>query len=483
MHILAIDQGTTGTTAILYNKQGQITAKAYREFTQIYPQPGWVEHDAEEIWQTVVATVTEVVQTNPVKIAGIGITNQRETTVLWDRNSGKPVHNAIVWQCRRTAEICEKLQVQAPVFRAKSGLPLDAYFSGTKVKWLLENTEAIDQKNVLFGTIDSWLIWKLTGGKMHATDFTNASRTLLYNIHDKKWDEQLCSLLNIPFAILPSVKKSIDNYGEVTTIPQIAGLPICGVAGDQQAALFGQACFSPGQLKNTYGTGCFIMMNTGKTAVSSNKGLLTTLAVDDTGEPCYALEGSVFIAGAAIQWLRDELKILAHASDSEAAALAVENNGGVYLVPAFVGLGAPHWNMQARGTIVGLTRGANRNHLIRAALESMAYQTNDVLHLIELESKMNTPELAVDGGACANNFLMQFQADICDKSIARPVVIESTSLGAAYLAGLYTGVWRNTAELADLKTIERRFSPAMSGNERQKLLSGWHKALRQTMAQ
>ena len=367
MHVLAIDQGTTGTTTMLFDAKGQIAAQAYREFRQIYPQPGWVEHDAEEIWQTVVETVTEVCAGNSGKIAAIGITNQRETTVLWDKITGKPLHNAIVWQCRRTAEMCESLQNHAPLFQQKTGRPLDAYFSGTKVKWLLDNIDNHQPENVLFGTIDSWLIWKLTAGKVHATDFTNASRTLLFNIHQKRWDAALCRLLDVPAEILPQVKKSCDDYGRAETIPAIKNVPIGGVAGDQQAALFGQSCLAPGQMKNTYGTGCFIMMNTGKKAVTSANGLLTTLAVDGSGEPCYALEGSIFIAGAAIQWLRDELCIIENAADSEAAARAVEDNGGVYIVPAFVGMGAPPCNSQARGTSTGLTRGPNRTQHIRAA--------------------------------------------------------------------------------------------------------------------
>ncbi|KAA3610927.1 MAG: glycerol kinase [Calditrichaeota bacterium] len=481
MHILAIDQGTTGTTTILFDEKGQITGQAYREFPQIYPQPGWVEHNPEEIWQTVQATVAELLSQYPVKIVAVGITNQRETTVLWDRRTGKPIHNAIVWQCRRTADFCESLQNQAPLFRQKTGLPLDAYFSGTKIKWLLENVQNCDRENILFGTIDSWLIWKLTNGKVHATDFTNASRTLLFNIHEKKWDEELCDLLDVPLSILPQVKKSAADFGMIQAFPELKNTPIYGVAGDQQTALFGQACFNPGQIKNTYGTGCFIMMNTGNSPITSTNGLITTLAVDGNGEPCYALEGAVFIAGAAIQWLRDELQILKNAADSEAAAMAVENNGGVYLVPAFVGLGAPHWNSQARGTLVGLTRGTNRNHIIRAALEAMAYQTNDVLELIELESGIKTTELAVDGGACSNNFLMQFQADICKKTIVRPRVTESTALGAAYLAGLQSGVWENTAELTELRTIERRFIPEMGKNERTQLVNGWQKAVRQAV--
>ena len=368
MYILAIDQGTTGTTTVLYNQEGEIVDKAYREFRQIYPRPGWVEHDPLEIWQTVVDSVQELKSRNKEKIVAIGITNQRETTIGWDKKTGQPIHNAIVWQCRRTADICEKLNPKEELFRNKTGLPVDAYFSGTKIKWLLENAKDYKVDNLLFGNIDTWLIRKLTNGKVHATDYTNASRTLIFNIIEKKWDAELCQLLNIPPSILPQVKKSIDDYGVVESIPEIADVPIFGDAGDQQAALFGQACFEEGQSKNTYGTGCFLLMNAGSNAIFSKKGLVTTLAVNGKGNPCYALEGSVFIAGAAIQWLRDELKIIDNSAESEKAALSVEDNGGVYMVPAFVGLGAPHWDMQARGVIVGLTRGANRNHIIRAAL-------------------------------------------------------------------------------------------------------------------
>lgn len=481
MNILAIDQGTTGTRSVLFNEQGQIVDKADRALTQIYPKPGWVEHDPLEIWQTVVATVQELCSRNKEKLAAIGITNQRETTVIWDKKTGQPIHNAIVWQCRRTAEMCEQLKPKAELFRRKTGLPVDAYFSGTKIKWLLDHVKGCDLKNLLFGNIDTWLIWKLTNGKVHATDYTNASRTMIFNIVEKKWDEELCRLLNIPTSILPKVKKSVDDYGAVESIPEVAGVPIYGDAGDQQAALFGQACFEAGQMKNTYGTGCFLLMNTGSKAIFSKKGLVTTLAVDGAGEPCYALEGSVFIAGAAIQWLRDELKILPKSGDSEAAALAVPDNGGVYLVPAFVGLGAPHWNMQARGVIVGLTRGSNRNHLIRAALEAMAYQTYDVLATMEAETGIPVVKLAVDGGAVTNNFLMQFQADILNRPVIRPLIIESTSLGAAYLAGLKAGVWHNSQELVHLKSIEREFIPAMEELKREELLKGWQKALRQAM--
>jgi len=481
MYILAIDQGTTGTTTVLYNQDGKIVDKAYREFKQIYPKPGWVEHDPLEIWGTVVDSVQQLKSRNKEKISAIGITNQRETTIIWDKKTGQPIHNAIVWQCRRTADICEKLKPKEELFRSKTGLPVDAYFSGTKIKWLLENVKGYQKENLLFGTVDTWLIWKLTGGKVYATDYTNASRTLIFNIVEKKWDDELCQLLNIPSSILPDVKKSVDDYGVVESIPEIAGVPIYGDAGDQQAALFGQACFEDGQIKNTYGTGCFLLMNTGQEAIFSKKGLVTTLAVDGKGNPCYALEGSVFIAGAAIQWLRDELKIIDKSSDSEKAALSVEDNGGVYMVPAFVGLGAPHWNMQARGVIVGLTRGANRNHIIRAALESMAYQTYDVLSTMEDETGIKADKLAVDGGAVQNDFLMQFQADIIDKPVVRPRVTESTSLGAAFLAGLKAGVWKNSSELSKLKSIEREFIPSMADQKRGELLSGWKKVLRQAM--
>ena len=481
MYILSIDQGTTGTTTILYDRNGKIAAKAYKEFTQIYPEPGWVEHDPMEIWQTVVDTVGELCSQYAGKIAAIGITNQRETTVVWDKKTGAPIYNAIVWQCRRTAEYCEEIREHEALFKSKTGLPIDAYFSGTKIKWLLNNVKNYDIENLAFGTIDTWLIWKLTGGRVHATDYTNASRTIVFNIREKKWDQELCEILGVPISILPEVKKSVADYGSVESIPEIKDVPIFGVAGDQQAALFGQACFNEGQIKNTYGTGCFVMLNTGLKAVESNKGLLTTLAVNSNGEPCYALEGSIFIAGAAIQWLRDELKIIEKVSDSEEAALSVENNNGVYMVPAFVGLGAPHWDMQARGVLVGLTRGANRNHIIRSALESIAYQTHDVLSIMEEEAGIKINKLAVDGGGVANNFLMQFQADIIKKSVLRPAITESTSLGAAYLAGLKAGIWKDCDQLSRLKAYEREFMPAMDEKKRKELLQGWHKALRQAM--
>lgn len=480
MHILAIDQGTTGTTTVLVDRKGRVARKAYREFRQIYPKPGWVEHDPMEIWQTVVDTVNELAKGGKLDVAAVGITNQRETTVLWERSTGRPVHNAIVWQCRRTADLCEQLAPHAHVFKERTGLPLDAYFSGTKIRWLLENVDVPDPGDLVFGTIDTWLIWKLTGGKVHATDYTNASRTLIYNIADRKWDAALCAHLHVPENILPDVRRSAADYGTVTTIDALDGLPIAGVAGDQQAALFGQACFESGDIKNTYGTGCFLMMNTGDRPVASSNGLLTTLAADGTGAPCYALEGAVFIAGAAIQWLRDELRLIDSAADSEAAARAVDDNGGVYLVPAFVGLGAPHWNMNARGTIVGLTRGANRNHIVRAALEAMAYQTHDVLEAMEQDTGLVSDHVVVDGGAVANDFLLQFQSDVINKTIRRPHQIESTALGAAYLAGLQSGFWSSAADLSALKSYEREFAPSMAESEREALLAGWRRAIRQT---
>jgi len=480
-YVLAIDQGTTGTYAVLYNQQGRIAAKAYRAITQIYPQPGWVEHDPIEIWHTVEAVVKELCSHCQAKIAAVGITNQRETTVVWNRKSGIPVCNAIVWQCRRTTGECEELKSHEALFRKKTGLPVDAYFSGTKLAWILNNYPSLAAEDLLFGTIDTWLIWKLTDGKVHATDYTNASRTLIFNITEKKWDLELCNLLDIPEALLPEVKSSIDDFGRVNSLPGLKGVPIFGVAGDQQAALFGQACFSSGDVKNTYGTGCFLLLNTGEKAIFSEKGLVTTLAVNGRGHPCFALEGSIFIGGAAIQWLRDELGLLEESSDSEAAALAVEGNAGVYLVPAFVGLGAPYWDMDARGIITGLTRGVNRNHIIRASLEAMVYQTYDVLKAMEEESGFCIKTLAVDGGAAANDFLMQFQADILESPVTRPKNIESTSLGVAYMAGLKTGFWKDSKELEGIRSIEKEFNPAMSEDTRNSLLAGWRKALRQAL--
>ncbi len=478
MRVLAIDQGTTGTTTALFGADGAQIAKSYRELPQYYPQPGWVEHDAGEIWQTVVDTVQELLAAHPGPVASVGITNQRETTILWDRETGEPVHRAIVWQCRRTKELCESLAPHADFFRERTGLPLDAYFSGTKIRWLLDRVD-VDPSRLAFGTVDSWLIWKLTGGAVHATDPTNASRTLLYDIRDLAWSRELAEKLGVPLSLMPEVRPSISNFGTVTSIPALNGVSIRGVAGDQQAALFGQACFDAGSMKNTYGTGCFALLNTGPTIVASKNGLLTTVAVAGDGSPCWALEGAVFIAGAAIQWLRDELGLLDDAAQSEAAARAVPDNAGVYLVPAFVGLGAPHWDMDARGTLVGLTRGANRNHVIRAALEAMAYQTRDVLEIMAAESGVHPEQLAVDGGAAANDFLLQFQADILDLPVARPSVLESTALGAAYLAGLGAGVWSGPEALTSLRRIETRFEPTLSAEARRPLLEGWERALRQ----
>ena len=480
--VLAVDQGTTGTTTVLVDRAGRIVARAYREFRQFYPKPGWVEHDALEIWRTVADTMREVAAAATEPIVAVGITNQRETAILWDRETGEPLHHAIVWQCRRTAPRCDELAPHGDAVRAKTGLPIDAYFSATKIRWLLDHLDAPDLARVAFGTVDTWLVGKLTGGRVHATDCTNAARTLLFDIHEMAWSDTLCELFGVPPSILPGVKRSIDDFGRVTGVPGLEGVPITGVAGDQQAALFGQTCFAPGEMKNTYGTGCFPMRNTGTKAVASEHGLLTTVAVGPSGEPCYALEGPVFIGGAAIQWLRDEMKLLERAGDSEAAARAVEDNGGVYLVPAFVGLGAPHWDMDARGALVGLTRGSSREHVIRAALESMAYQSHDVIEVMEREAGSRTEALWVDGGATANNFLLQFQADISNKRVLRPEIIESTSVGAAYLAGLGVGFWRDADELRSLKRTEREFAPSMDQETRSRHLSGWRHALRQARA-
>jgi len=483
-YILAIDQGTTGTISVLIDHSARIRAGAYREITQFYPHPGWVEHDPSQIWESVRDTVAELTSAADGRIRAVGITNQRETTVVWRRSTGEPVGNAIVWQCRRTADMCRDLKPHEELFLSRTGLPVDAYFSGTKVRWLLDHCDPpIEHEDLCFGTIDSWLIWKLTGGAKHVTDFTNASRTLLFNIRDKRWDPELCGLLGVPECILPEVLRSIDSFGTAKALPGIEGVPILGVAGDQQAALFGQACFDPGSAKNTYGTGCFLLMNTGQDLVQSHKGLLTTLAVDGGGEPCYALEGAVFIGGAALQWLRDEIGILAASRTSETAARSVADNAGVYMVPAFVGLGAPHWDMQARGIITGLTRGAGRDHIIRAALESMAFQTRDVFEVMVEEAGAGVSQLSVDGGAAANDFLMQFQADILGLPVARPAVIESTSLGAAFLAGLNCGFWRDAEELRRTRSLERLFTPDMDADTRESLLAGWAKALRQAMAE
>lgn len=486
-YILAFDQGTTSSRAILFDKEGRIVKTAQKEFTQIYPKAGWVEHDAMEIWGTQSGVAREVLETagvSPQDIAAIGITNQRETTVVWDKETGKPIYNAIVWQCRRTASICDDLKARGleQYIRENTGLVVDAYFSGTKVKWILDNVEGAREKaergELLFGNIDTWLVWNLTRGKVHVTDYSNASRTLLYNIKELKWDEKILAELGIPASMLPQVRPSSEVYGHTdeNTFGG-ANIPIAGIAGDQQAALFGQACFSEGMAKNTYGTGCFMLMNTGERMVPSHNGLLTTIAWGIDGKVEYALEGSIFIAGASIQWLRDELKLINDAADSEYYATKVEDTNGVYVVPAFAGLGAPYWDMYARGTIVGLTRGANKNHLIRATLESIAYQTRDVLDAMQEDSGIKLATLKVDGGATKNNFLMQFQSDILGTDVDRPQVTETTALGAAYLAGLAVGFWQNKEEIATNWAVERKFENAISHDKRTELYSGWQKAI------
>lgn len=485
--MLALDQGTTSSRSIVFDHDGRIHALAQQEFKQHYPQPGWVEHDPEEIWNTQLATAREALQKAKLTahdIAAIGITNQRETTVLWDRQTGKPVHNAIVWQDRRTAPICEELRKSfgADKISQRTGLVPDPYFSGTKIKWLLDNVPNLRQRaqqgDIVFGTIDSWLLWKLTGGKAHATDCSNASRTLLFNIHKLEWDRDLLAVLDIPAALLPQVRASSGIFG--MTAPELFGaeIPLAGMAGDQQAALFGQTCFKPGTLKNTYGTGCFMLMQTGEKIFHSKNGLLTTIAwqIGDN-KVQYALEGAVFIAGAVVQWLRDELKLISASAEIESLAAAVQDNGGVYLVPAFVGLGSPHWDAEARGAIVGLTRGANRYHLARAALESIAFQSRDLAEAMREDSSTAITELRVDGGAVVNNLLMQFQADILDTTVIRPAVTETTALGAAYLAGLAVGYWSNLADIADHWQVEMRFAPQMASAEREHLYKNWQKAV------
>jgi glycerol kinase len=489
-YVMALDQGTTSSRAIIFDENGSIVSVANKEFTQIYPKPGWVEHDPMEIWGTQIGVAKEVLEKagiSPEDIAAIGITNQRETTIVWDKNTGKPVYNAIVWQCRRTAPICDDLKNKglAETIRKKTGLVVDAYFSGTKVKWILDNVEGVREKaekgEVIFGNVDTWLIWNLTGGKVHVTDYSNASRTMLFNIHKLEWDEDILKELNIPKAMLPEPKPSSHIYGKTSKEVFGAEVPIAGDAGDQQAALFGQACYSAGMAKNTYGTGCFMLMNTGEKAVESKSGLLTTIAWGVDGKVEYALEGSIFIAGAVVQWLRDELRIIDNSAQSEEYATKVDDNNGVYLVPAFVGLGAPYWDMYARGTIVGLTRGAKREHIIRAALESITYQTRDVLEAMQKDSGITLTNLKVDGGAVANNFLMQFQSDILGVPVSRPKVIETTALGAAYLAGLATGYWGSREEIAAKWQIDRVFKPDMDEGKRNSLYSGWKKAVKRAM--
>lgn len=489
-YIMALDQGTTSSRAIIFDEKGLIKGVTNREFTQIYPKPGWVEHDAMEIWGSQIGVAKEVLLKCGLSvndIAAIGITNQRETTVVWDKNTGKPVYNAIVWQCRRTAQICDDLKARGLTekIREKTGLVVDAYFSGTKVKWILDNVEGAREKaekgELLFGNIDTWLIWNLTGGKVHVTDYSNASRTMLFNIHKLDWDDELLKELNIPRAMLPKAMPSSHIYGYTTTEVFGGEIPIAGVAGDQQAALFGQACYTPGMAKNTYGTGCFMLMNTGEKAVESKSGLLTTIAWGADGKVEYALEGSIFIAGAVIQWLRDELRVLDNAAQSEELATKVEDNNGVYLVPAFVGLGAPYWDMYARGAILGLTRGAKREHIVRAALESICYQTRDVLEAMQKDSGITLKSLKVDGGAVANNFLMQFQSDILGVPVDRPKVTETTALGAAYLAGLAVGYWKDKNDIAAKWQIDRTFKPQMDIDTRERLYKGWKKAVKRSM--
>ncbi len=486
-YIMALDQGTTSSRCILFDKAGNICASEQKEFRQIFPKPGWVEHDAMEIWFTTLEVSRAAMQKLGVKaddIAAIGITNQRETTVIWDKETGEPIYNAIVWQCRRTSDIIDSLVKagKSDIIRSKTGLVPDAYFSGSKIKWLLDNVPGARKRaeagQLLFGTIDTWLIWKLTGGKVHVTDYTNASRTMLFNIHDLCWDKELLELLDIPESLLPEVKPSSHVYG-ISEFELYGGeIPIAGAAGDQQCALFGQCCFEPGQMKNTYGTGCFLLMNTGAEPVESKNGLITTIAASCGDKVEYALEGSIFIAGAAIQWLRDELNVLATASESESFARRVQDTAGAYVVPAFTGLGAPYWNQRARGVITGITRGFSRAHLIRATLESLAFQTYDIARAMENDAGIRISELKVDGGACANDFLMQFQSDLIGCEVYRPRCIETTALGAAYLAGLAVGYWESMEDIRNNWAIDKKFIPSMPEEKRVKLLKGWHKAVK-----
>ncbi|ACQ69816.1 glycerol kinase GlpK [Exiguobacterium profundum] len=491
-YILALDQGTTSSRAIIFDHDGKIVTVAQREFKQYFPKPGWVEHNANEIWGSVLAVMAEAfgsADIDPNEIAGIGITNQRETAVVWEKETGRPVYNAVVWQSRQTADICEELKAagHSDMVRDKTGLLIDAYFSGTKVKWILDNVEGAREKaengELLFGTIDTWLIWKLSGGKAHVTDYSNASRTLMYNIYEQKWDDELLDILTVPKSMLPEVKPSSEVYAN--TIPyHFFGfeVPIAGAAGDQQAALFGQTCFEKGEAKNTYGTGCFMLMNTGEEAVKSDHGLLTTIAWGYNGKVEYALEGSIFVAGSAIQWLRDGLRMLKSAKDSEQYATRIESTDGVYVVPAFVGLGAPYWNSDVRGAIFGLTRGTEKEQMVRATIESLAYQTRDVLTSMESDSGINLKTLRVDGGAVSNNFLMQFQSDILNVPVERPEVSETTALGAAYLAGLAVGFWKDQAEVKDQWKLDKKFDPNMDESHREALYKGWQHAVEATMA-
>lgn len=488
--ILALDQGTTSSRAILFNHAGEVVSIAQREFEQFFPKPGWVEHDADEIWTSTLTCISDALRKaniSPKQVAAIGITNQRETTVVWDKNTGKPIYRAIVWQSRQSESICKELREQGleKTFREKTGLLIDPYFSGTKVKWILDNVEGAREKankgELMFGTIDTWLVYKLSGHSIHVTDYSNASRTLMYNIHDLAWDEELLDILTIPKSMLPEVKASSEIYGKTVDYHFLGEeIPIAGIAGDQQAALFGQTCFESGMAKNTYGTGCFMLMNTGKQAVRSEKGLLTTIAWGLDGEVTYALEGSVFIAGSAIQWLRDGLKLISSAPESEVFATKVDSTDGVYMVPAFVGLGTPYWDSDARGAVFGLTRGTTKEHFIRATLESLAYQTKDVLDAMIADSNIHLKSLRVDGGAVKNNFLMQFQSDLLNVPVMRPVVQETTALGAAYLAGLAVGFWENQQEIAKLWQEDKSFMPQMEEEKRNDLYDGWKRAVHAT---
>jgi glycerol kinase len=491
-YILSLDQGTTSSRAILFDQKGSIVHTAQQEFKQYFPKPGWVEHDANEIWlsiQSVIATLLSETGVQPTEIAGIGITNQRETAVVWDRHTGMPVYHAIVWQSRQTADICEELKAAGlnDLFRERTGLLIDAYFSATKIKWILDHVEGAlaraEQGDLLFGTMDTWIIWKLTGGKAHVTDYSNASRTLIYNIHELKWDEELMGHLDIPAAMLPEVRSSSEVYGHTQeSLFFGAAIPIAGAAGDQQAALFGQACFEKGMAKNTYGTGCFMLMNTGNHAIPSRSGLLTTIAWGLNGKVEYALEGSIFVAGSAIQWLRDGLRMIKSAKDSEEYAKRVVSTDGVYVVPAFVGLGTPYWDSDVRGAVFGLTRGTSKEHFIRATLESLAYQTKDVLQAMEDDSGIELTKLRVDGGVVKNDFLMQFQSDMLGVTVERPVINETTALGAAYLAGLAVGFWQDQAEIAAQWQVDRAFEQAMEADLQEKLYSGWKKAVNAAIA-
>lgn len=485
-YIMALDAGTTSNRCILFNQNAQIVSMAQKEFTQIFPKPGWVEHNANEIWSSMLGCAVEAmtkIGIDASDIAGIGITNQRETTIVWDKKTHEPIYNAIVWQCRRTSQFCDELKAKgyADKIKKKTGLMLDAYFSATKLAWILDNVEGARQKaengELAFGTVDSWLIYKLSKGKIHVTDYSNASRTMMFNINTLEWDDEICYLLNIPKNILPQVHQSSEIVGETDSSYFGGNIPIAGIAGDQQAALFGQNCFNPGDAKNTYGTGCFLLMNTGDKPVFSDNGLVTTIAWGIDGKINYALEGSIFIAGASIQWLRDEMKLIDSSEDSEYMACKVSDTNGCYVVPAFTGLGAPYWNQNARGTIVGITRGVNKYHIIRATLESIAYSVHDVLEAMEWDSKIKLNTLKVDGGASANNFLMQTQADVIKTTVVRPVCVETTALGAAYLAGLACGYWSSTQEIMVNMNIDRIFKDEISDEARERMLKGWKKAV------